>query len=315
MAAFITYPFEPEGLFQGHGYSAARRAVLWPVVLPALKAAARQAGTKFEKPGLAVAHQTLHDVWRSRIKKLASAGWSPVRADADADPKADGTRSANYRFVCVANCPPFAARTRRGQKGHECHRSRVCPMCYARRVVIELYKATAYAFFPDDEGRRHQRVGIAACRRTFDVGLSERGADGWLLEANRLRFADADRVPTARGSAVLTTFEPLQGQPGRIRIVRSTLLLVPQAIDLDPLRVKGDVMAVEPAEVTKKSIGQVVSWAAKYPLGMMYGDAPIAVALYEAAAAKRAKMFTTAGLLRNNQARTPARAADASQLD
>lgn len=317
MSTQIAYPFSADRVHQGCGNEAMRQAVLWPLAARYLRSRAKKLNVAYERPGIAAAYEGLQALWRARIQVLAIAGWTPALKTPGHDrrDKADYAHSAAYRYVCLSNCPPFGVRVPRA-KGHFCTRARICPMCYARRVTLELYKSTAFAFYLDNPNRVLQRVGLLACVRTFTVHLSERGPDGWVQRANQKRFTESDLVPLARGSAVLTTLEPGDKEGVTIRVRRSTILMVPSLFDATQLRAVGDVQHIEPKQVTKETIGKLVAFATVYPLGMMFGNPRVASELYEAATAKRLKMFTTSGLLRNNQARADAFAttADAGEL-
>lgn len=297
----IHYPIKSTAVYRGAGHDACRRAVLWPIVGRYLQGQARRSGVDYNKPKLPEAYPALHEAWRRRIQTLAANGWAAAKASPNfGGNRKEDKRSAGYRYVCLTNCPPFSVAVP-SPRGTPCQQARVCPMCYARRVVMELYKAVEWAFFGDTGRAVRGKTRLVAVRRTFDVLESELGLEGWLERMRRQRMADVNRVERERGHAVLMTLEP--GTDVRLRLRRTSFVIVPKGVDLDGIEKDGKKKVLEPDEVTREEIGRLVAWGAAYPTGMMFGDAKRAAEICNLTAELRARMFVPTGLLRNKQSR------------
>ena len=100
----------------------ARQAVLYPLVQPLLRGAAPG-----DRNNSRVQYAKLISLWRKRVRVLNGVGkWSPIHNGNIAHRKVS--------FRSISNCPPFGVQL--ADYPYTCRRARICPMCYARQIVI-----------------------------------------------------------------------------------------------------------------------------------------------------------------------------------
>jgi hypothetical protein len=320
----FNYVIDPGLVYQGVGHRACRRAVLWPLVLAAAKAAKRRDpdAADVDPRDVAGGYAALLKLWRARLVALAAAGWRATKSTLRVDGNgAEVGSTADLRFTYLRNCPPFGVRL--ATRGHACHRPRACPLCFAREVVLEAFKTVEWAFFTGDPfpdgngggGRRGARpcvlprTRLVALRRTFELPLPEQGGRpvaAWVAAAGRHRGNELAAVAgVARGGASLVTVEP--GGRGLLRAVRATVLALPVDAPLDALADRrSTVLRTFDPPLTTAALARAVGWAFRYPTGMALGNASVAAEILNAAAATRSRMLTTTGVMRNRQVRRTA---------
>ncbi len=313
------YTFEQDRLFLGPAHAACRQAALWPLIA----ASARK--KKEPLPSLLQAYAKLHDLWRHRLEALAAGQWIATRDSTGYRKKEGGKggQSGERRYTYLHNCPPFSIAPTPGiPKANACQRVRVCPMCFARQVTMEAFKAVEWAFFMDAKLLIMPNVKLVAVRRTFpslgpgpaenDTYQRPRLADFWMTKLSKAR--DKEIVGAVRGALSVSTLAPAaegDGYDGR----RSTLLALPVGTDISALKAKPATEVREFNEVTRVSIGKAVAWAIRYPIGMMFGDVPRAVDILHASSSARTKMMLTTGAMRNRSMREAVNASYVSDTD
>lgn len=300
MPGLIPYLVRNARVCRTSQYLACRSAVLFPVAIT--KAAIdKNNGVKdvFNARDLSCVYMTAIKAWRSRLISLSKAGWPAVSAlpGYDKDNESTHTKSGRFRFAYRANCPPFGVMLE-GRRGRACKHARICPFCYARRVVLPVYAALEFACCNTDKALLHG-LDLMALSYTQDGELTREKPAANFVYA----FLDpalianvCSRVSSGRGYIVASTVSP--GESGKI-IMRRTVFALVQRGFTHP---KHKCELLDAASVTKKALVSLVSKHLKYPSGMLFGDAAIVVAIDAAAAKKR--QFTSSGLLRNTALRS-----------
>jgi hypothetical protein len=317
MPNLVNFTFTTENLFNGAAAKACRLAVLWPI------AASR---AEKERVSTTEAYRLLYECWRHRLRELEDVGW---RADATAAVHVEDP--AHRVFSYLANCPPFGIHVPEAAHLRTCCRARVCPMCYMRRVVHPAFAAIEHALF---EGRREPvrpNVGLVAVQRMLKTAATTRNSMAeWLQFLGRDRdvFSLIKPKRCVLGKITVLTMAPpgyvadgdgvsnvpliwlrlsaIAAVTNKARLMRLREAYGPQATGVGGantnLLIRG-YREIAPGAVTRDSVAKLVGWACRYPLGMLFGDPQQTVDILDAAAAMKARMLRTTGILRNRKDR------------
>jgi hypothetical protein len=294
MASDFTFDIRDDTIYNGFAHRACRSAVLWPLVC---------ARPGEARPSVPDAYARLQGQWRQRVRVLKQSGWSVLNATAK-------DNHENSKLQWFRNCPPFGVEP--SVRARVCHRIRVCPMCYAREVVAETYRALEFACWravvsSADRGQ----LKLVAVKRTFrDRPLSTRSLEEYVehmtsggLRSDYKRLKDAGvRVLAARSGM---TVEPGQ-TPATVTIVRGTLAVIPTGCDLPGF---GEAAKIRQCEVIRADLANLVGWCFPYPRGMLRGDPDLTREILDVTAQKRAKLVASFDAADNRAIRDAVRAA------
>jgi hypothetical protein len=249
-----------------------RNAVLWPLA----------SGEARRKRDTCQAYSDLVSRWRARLRSLSRGGWSVVATDQD--------------LITALNCPPFSVVV--PARGFTCQRSRVCPMCYARNLIMPVFDAIAWALIENQQSAI--KLVVTRTEQTRDFTQTQELVD-YIAALDSLRNADLQDFTTdSMGS--ITAYNVAPGiNPGNVSVVWSTFVAVPLrskvSEDSDILR------TVTASELTYRQLGSLVSWSLGYPRGLMFGDAYMAVQIANAFTANKSRHYACRGMFRNRGVR------------
>lgn len=262
------YSVTPESVYRTSPYVCAQRAILWPLC----RSLTPLPGDDALSP-LPRAYGRLIAGWRSRLLTMGHAGWDPL-----IDPAyPESSKLSPIRCVMYRNCPPFGVKVPR--RGKVCGWSRMCPFCYARRIVLRVFFAVDFAFYGGEETPRDDLDLVYAHRYRVANGglLSDQFAKNGRLDSVRDML---DALPGQRGAAYLVTMAP--AKDGAFRYRHSLVVAVEPSADIRGLRaipgVRANVIAGN--YITKERIGYAISEAMSYPLGLMFGKAEQAASVW-----------------------------------
>jgi hypothetical protein len=255
---------------KGYVSSAQRRAALYPIC-------AAMGGVSSD---LVANYQAAQKRWRVRVEQMASVGFGPFQTD------------ISHQFA--RNCPPFGIR--KPSAVRSCRLRRLCPWCFGREVVGELYRAMEYALY------RGRSRPVLACNiwvvtRTFHPKGHSLSAVAKDMGETRRNELDSRTF----GSAVYMALE--QAENG-LCVTRTTVGLF-----LDGHLPGGsDGVPWTPGAVTKKNLS-LTAQKVKYPLGMLFSDPSSTKDALSAFQAAKLSTLAFTGMLRNRTNRRKAVAA------
>jgi len=261
---------------------------------------------------------SLYSQWRARLYALRQAGWSTLT---------DGTRYRDtntdvgmVRMRTMRNCVPFGGRVHREFR-FTCQKLRICPMCYARQVVLDAWNDFQDVF--KTLSRLDDKFMVASYS-TKDwllddspVANNEHKNADWAVRKARdgstWDLRDLKKIKLfAEGARVNVTLEPVADQPMTVRMRRGTLAICrrvdPEAMEhvvrnLLNLSARQGDMIRENRIVHVYPIGkgehlhQALVSAFHYPLGMLRGDAGMAAQLLNSMQACRARLSFSRGVV------------------
>ena len=280
----------PVTFFKTYSANCARRAVMLPIVFPLSK----EGGDAREDPGSSF--KLFVEQWRKRVDVLSHVGWKALTPGGDQKHKQNN-------YTLLRNCPPFGVTSKRFS--YRCNHARICPMCYGRLIVEPIYGAVEYAWYAG--GKDHvlaDNTQLVAIKYERDVPLARHPVAERMAYIRKNMYFDADHMQNL-GAISLATLSPGRDAEGNFSpdylcFRRSTILCTRNDASLAEVKATEaiTVKTIGSAELTKKDICRQVAWAARYPVGMMYGDAKLATQIYDTAAASRMKSFSASGIFR-----------------
>lgn len=330
----LHYSVKNDDLHHDYGVVTWRKAVLFPLTT----AVTRETTVPDDDdpdapPRLAVAaparYGQLYRRWRAWIAQLSRRGWHAVGDVPDTVDEAKASAAAKKaacNVVVLMNCPPFGVvRRDDSPRSTPCGRARVCPFCYGRRLVSTAYWSLAEAYFVPGESRTVVPDGPASALDLLLVVndkvlpysmMDPRDAAQKAASAAAAAIAHAHerrgwhvkgvgprRTVKGAGEVTLVAPSPNPGTETAIVYRRATFLLVEPEAEVDDVMQPHVVERVPAADVTRKTISDLVARACAYPAGMLYGDPTLAAAVLNAAAKAKLRAWTTTGLLRAPDAR------------
>jgi hypothetical protein len=219
------------------------------------------------------------DVWRRRCNLLRELGLPVLQG---------------VRFQYARNCPPVAVKCRAvGRHVYPCQLSTLCPWCWARKVVKptydRVYRAmTALSTLGTGEDPYKLVLAVRAGRMPDDdlqPGLMFDMVNGVMDRTKR-----ALKVKRAVGAVMLSAIHPGKKDTNTWVYGTRMLALVPQDYEMPP----GSVAAPP----TKRGVAQLVGRFARYPAGLMFGEADFVVRLM--AVRGRHRLLRTSGVFRGS---------------
>jgi len=233
---------------------------------------------------------TVANRWQARVCRLREVGWKLARD------------SKTYQFLLA--CPPVTvATTKLARWG--CRRYHICPFCWSRQYVRDLYLAIEYACYGVLSPGVALTGSVAERRYAYDLAVTEERYtypeattiaeifEGMRREQETMRRARDSLVHRAPGGFILQTLSPTVDEKGNhrwLRSVRTLLLLLPHD-DLG-LSQEGSLAERPPRRraldngaqflsdnvrhyysVSRDNIAAAVGVTCLYPQGLMYGDA------------------------------------------
>jgi hypothetical protein len=232
--------------------------------------------------------------WRLRAKALQKAGWAPAQAT-----------GVQY----LRNCPPYDVAYDASRKIRRCQRARICPSCFARSVPIEAHRALEHVLIDEDGNRLLDSMELAAAKREWILEAPSARQLGKMLDDIR-EYRNGERDDCFEGwvgSCTLITIEP---HDVLLRLVRSTIAIMPkiarQTRVSEVIEKRDGSLTIRHVQkgTIHKQLLDTVGWAFRYPVGMMYGDAPRTVQLLDAMNERKMRLMKTSGILTNKRQRT-----------
>jgi hypothetical protein len=272
----VDYDLDMTAVHSGHQYDAARIAVFTPLFGP----------------------------WRGRrVVDLLRQTQSRYRArlsryhdllNREPNPKELLAHARELQYA--RNCPPFGVTLDRWPR--PCNRQFICPFCWARRIVYEVYlRLERVLYEPPEEGpdRDDPAVGdarwrprvppegrivhVVETRRLYNKEHPEVWDAGWVARAvagavrvtreARERRAGLEGLGPSLGSMVLHTFSPTRSD---LVFRRHTLALLRQPVVLPPVERPPWAVVRCQKPVSRANLAQLVGRACAFPPGMLSGD-------------------------------------------
>jgi hypothetical protein len=156
---------------------------------------------------------------------------------------------------------------------------------------------------------RTEQLVLLATMHSRDYCIEEEGPIRVILgDAISHRWDDMKRIeaagPEVVGGKIDTVLGPDVSKPGIVK-VRTATLAMAHASDAcfapelktalpNPYRLYPDP--------TTKEIGKAIAWCMKYPVGMMRGDAVVAIEILHITAAERTRLSVSTGVLKGARA-------------
>lgn len=251
-------------------YNAQRRAVL--------TGAFRSTGwTREGNKSIIASMNSLRRLWQKRLADLKAAAWGPL------------AKESHHCFM--RNCPPFGVLTHK-ITSKPCKRTRVCPFCYARQTVLEMFLFFERELYggTDPASRVARLEGRQLVEFHVDRACDLRPFPGEargpkiLDYGRRLRVRvlnehrqDELRLCGAKTGAVLYRLEPFTS---KLRLVRSGILLTSQAVpDYFGTKYGPNDKIIKYDRVDKHLLAEVVGRVCRYPRQMLIAPAEDVVAL------------------------------------
>lgn len=229
----MDYEFVIDRVDKGPHARAQRRAVFGPVF-------------RDWKTSTVARMEALRKIWHGRLYSLAEAGWAPA---------------LEVPGQYLRNCPPFGAKST--PRAYPCHRTLLCPFCWARDVAGGVYDALKVA---PDGGTLYE-----FCRTTFvPYGRQSDGSkvvfgsavdtvrDG--VRDKRTRREDLDLLPRHDVGAVVFSVSPVKGG---LELRRNTVVVTSRRVrPAVKAKATAVVSAPEPKDLVA-SVGRVCAYPAK----------------------------------------------------
>jgi hypothetical protein len=215
------------------------------------------------------------DLWRRRCNLLRELGLPVMQS---------------VRFQYARNCPPVAVKCRSlGVQVHPCQMGNLCPWCWGRQVVEPVYDRvyramTALSTLGTGEDP-YKLVLVTRSGRMPDDDLQPRTLFD-VMSCGMDRTHRALKAKGAVGAVMLSVVHPGKKDTATWVYGTRVLALVPQ----DDAVPEGAVVAPS----TKRGVAQLVGRFARYPAGMMFGEADFVVRL--AASRGNHRLLRTSGV-------------------
>lgn len=275
-----------EGVLKDPVHRACRAAVVYP-------AAGR--GRAANTEALQAAYDRLQDKWRIRLTKLKQGGWNYMNNVSDPD----------KHFTFVRNCPPIGILTKNPIRYARCKRSKVCPNCYARQVIVPAcmsFEVLLAALTPE----QCSKMSLVAFQRTMQREVSRWPIDKAIagLKMPKQQVVEINTVKPQPLGAVVFTNLALNADGDHWVFRRSGIALVdnPDAtIEFPGNDLGHSVRHIR--EFTLDNACALVGWAAKYPKTWLYAPVEQSVEMLNALEQSRFNQIRFHGALRNGPLR------------
>lgn len=252
----MDFSFPVARVYHGYRQRAARGAVLFPAV---------PGRTLHTDEGLVAALSRLRRAWRRQLAVLREAGWAPAATPRD--------------LQYLRNCPPFCVAT--GQASRRCGRAMLCPFCWARRYVLAAFDHMDGLMFPGT-GRRLSTPGtvlletheLHVVRRRDPVRCAARIDE--IISGTPGRRASYAACPGRLGGMSIHRIDP---GPEGVAVTRSTLIWAPERSVRALSSTLPDTVGWKARSPTAGELARAVAGVCSYPVGMLYGEAPVVMAL------------------------------------
>jgi len=229
----------------------------------------------------AVAAAEVLRLWRRQVVQLRDAGWGPAQG---------------VRFQYLRNCPPSGVEMKPAagsprMRLRSCTCQSVCPWCWSREVARRSFDATVAALERLGEtferGETLERRFKLVVSTSADVRIDSKREPGASLDqlVGSLGRAKHELGKFAAGFGLLGVVSP--GKTGWVYSQRA-IALVP--CDRPP----GSAATKTYDPPTRRNLAKAVARFARYPAGMLRGDADRAVRLLAARGSYRLLRFSGA---------------------
>lgn len=236
-------------------YASARKAVLIPIT--------GKPERGFGLPLVQYLFDTVRWKWIYRLESLNKAGWDVIR------------HKKNHAYA--VNCPPFGVST--DDTAAKCRRPAVCPFCYARERVLNVYRRFSALLFGDDPPVDKKGVKLVWFRRYTHDAFSKLVPEPFgpatasdymarFVAFARKHRRDVLKLTKAKRASVL--FTPFPGKSGGLSVRWSGVLLLEKGVSLDKLVAFPFKVGV--LDPSKKNLGTCLNKAMRYLRAMMYDD-------------------------------------------
>lgn len=247
----------------GNVYRACRGAVLWPLL--------RKQGGEQTADRIARVLQR----WRIRAAVLSQHGWHCAQG-----------KDLQY----VRNCPPFGIRlTNDSVFAVRCKRGRICPWCYSKTVVATAYEAVERTIYRGGK-KPNPDLWLYATQRSWSWPIGRVSAKD-VFEAAKDSRRDDVEMANSIGAFTLVRVAPSHGD---IELTRSTIMVLRNDEEPDPPD-DPDVKILR--TIKKKSMADLVGWACRYPVGLMYGNPQLTLEILDEARRRRFRSHFRTGAL------------------
>jgi hypothetical protein len=284
--ALADYAFDIDAVPQGYQYTAARLAVFTPLFGP------------WRGRRIADLLATTQKRYRSRLSRYHEL----LNQEQDRNELLVHERELQY----ARNCPPFGASLSRWAQ--PCNRQLICPFCWARRTVYEVYlRLEAMLFVPPEPPEAPGAEAAAAADAAWRLRVPPESHLVHVVETRRLHNKEHPEVwnvdwvdravdvalqvtrdPRERryglhglgptlGSMVLHTFSPTKSD---LVFRRHTLALVPQPAVLPTFARPPWMIVRSQKPASRANLAQLVGRACAFPPGMLSGDPAYALAVF-----------------------------------
>lgn len=241
----------------------------------------------------------LIDLRRAQLCRLRETGWAPLAAD--------------KQFGFVMNCPPYGVLTdRRGLK--PCTMPHLCPFCWCRYYVGTTHQRFARVLFPP--GQDSPQVELHEYIATWVYPFADYSLDHVITKLQNNFKTRKIREPAGATSMLVfdvtevgwrASFRQLSIRPNRPRDFQYPPL--PYLPDESPKSVRslrrtrlwyeaGEEAPATPSQILVAAIGRL----AKYPEGLLYGNAARIRELQEGLYRHHVRSITSFGKIRGRLA-------------
>jgi len=239
---------------------------------------------------------------RHRINELRQAGWTRFEK--------------SVAWIFAMNCPPVGVRTNRtGMR--PCHEHAICPFCWARYHVAELYFRVIYALYGTTrEAHLHSSQGmefyqpasldVLTVRTTWWYPMNKFDLSFLFMDMEKTRKLFLQKsIPAARGAYVQYSIEPAVVQDNTLNVWQYTqrvFALIPPFAESPAADVFDDQVACKrivkrTAGGLREDIARAAGFTCIYPRELMTGPPSLVAALLTQRRGTR--MSSYYGILRN----------------
>ncbi len=263
------------------GALAMRNACLWPLT--------GMVKTEEGHPDYSTAYTRLHQFWRARTVAYRVNNDPSIR---------NGTK-----YQSVRNCAPFGLK--RTPRLFYCKRPRACPMCFARMTVRETFNVLRH-YLSKWQQSCLTPYTLLAYQQVVEVNAEDPMTA--VMDPELYRIVERYRKPRIELPDPVGGFRCVSLSPAAVGLtidvggIRAVPAWVTQDVVKQTRAADGVVLRVlapkEGFRYDLYDLAKLVGWAIRFPHGMLWRDAGVAVAILNRTAASKAKQITTSGVFR-----------------
>jgi hypothetical protein len=282
----IDFAARLEVSFNGHLSHALRSACIFPL-------------TGVKPPAEALT--SLYAQWRARLTALSVAGWRFL-ADT-AITREGGFPKKVLKLKSMRNCPPVTVRLKKSGADllWTCKRVRLCPMCYARSVVMDAY--TGFDWILGKVVTDRSKYALVAVTTISAFRLDQYSVGDLVTLSTSKKQVDLYAMAQEKirpiGAKIDVTLAPSSKDPKMAIIRRSTLALCRSAelAAMPDFASRKFTKLTVARSVSGESLSSALGEALRYPIGMMQGDVNTTMAILHETAKRKARMSVSLGQL------------------